>query len=373
MEQHDFTWVRSPAELSELAVRLADHPVHVFDTESNSGFVYDERLCLLQFEVGGGIWLVDLQALPDGQGTLDPLRPVLESKQTTTRLHGGEFDVGCLKRDFDLDLGGAWDSQQAARFLGWEKTGYGSLVERVCGVALDKAYSHHDWGRRPIAPEPLQYAVQDVAYLSEVCDRLVELIREADIEEELELANRAVMESTWGGGFQEDGFWRIKGAGSVPRQQLPMVVALHRWRDEVARRVDRPPGRVLNNKMLLALSRNPPTTPGHLRRVGAHGRLVREHGHEILATIARARNKPPEVPPRPPGAGGGPEAAKRGDRIRKWRREEAARRGVPEQVVLPTSALRHLALFPDGDFAEVPQFGEKRGRLYGEALRRILG
>ncbi|MCZ6506864.1 MAG: HRDC domain-containing protein [Acidobacteria bacterium] len=371
MEEHEYTWVRTAVELRELAAVLDDHPVHVFDTESNSGFVYDERLCLLQFEVAGGFWLVDLLALPEGRQGLDPLRAALEGAGTVTRLHGGEFDVGCLKRDFDLALGGVWDSQQAARSLGWEKTGYGSLVERVCGIALDKAFSHYDWGHRPIAPEPLRYAVQDVVYLSAVCEHLERLIREADIEEELEIANQAVMDSTWGGGYQADGFWRIKGVGGLPRQQMPVVVALYRWREEMARDLDRPPGRVLNNRLLLALSRNPPSAPGHLRRLGIHGRLVRERGRELLDVIAAARRDPPAVPPRPQRAREDPQAAKRADRLRKWRRGEGERRGVPEQVVLPSAALRHLAMLPEEDLTRVPQLGAKRVRLYGPTLEAL--
>jgi len=369
MNEHEFTWVRTPAELNELAAVLDDHPVHVFDTESNSGFVYDERLCLLQFEVGGAFWLVDLLAFPRDRNVLDPLRPALESSDTVTRLHGGEFDVGCLKRDFDLQLDGAWDSQQAARALGWEKTGYGSLVAEVCDVMLDKAFAHHDWGRRPIAPEPLRYAVQDVVYLSAVCDQLGQLIREADVEEELAICNRAVMDSTWGGGYQEDGFWRIKGVGSVPRRQLPVVVALYRWRDQAGRDADLPPGRVLNNRQLLALSRNPPSTPDELRRLGMHGRLVRQRGSDLLAAISAARRDPPAVPNRPENDRGGPEVTQRADRLKKWRRQEAARRGVPDQIVLPTASLRHLAAFPGEALAQVPQLGAKRRRLYGATLQ----
>lgn len=373
MEEHEFTWVRTAIELEELAAVLDDHPVHAFDTESNSGFVYDERLCLLQFEVGGGFWLVDLLALPEGRNAIDPLRPALEGTGQVTRLHGGDFDVGCLKRDFGLALGGVWDSRQAAGYLGWEKAGYGSLVERICGISLDKAFSHHDWGRRPIAPEPLRYAVRDVVYLSEVCDHLETVIREADIEEELEIANQAVMDSTWGGGYREDGFWRIKGISSVPRQQMSLVVALYRWREEKGRDLDRPPGRVLNNRQLLDLSRNPPTSPAHLRRLGIHGRLIRERGRELVDVIAAARRDPPAVPPRPRQDKGGPEAARRAVRLRRWRRDEAGRRAVPEQVVLPSAAIRHLAMFPDEDLAEVPQLGSKRSRLYGPTLKALCG
>lgn len=371
MTELEHTWVRDRQGLGELAAVLAAEPAHALDSESNSGFVYEERLCLLQLRAGGRNWLVDLLALPGGRGALDPLRPALESEERVTFVHGGEFDVGCLKRDYDLALGGVWDSQQAATFLGWERTGYGSVVERVCGVQVEKGWAHYDWGRRPVAAEPLRYAVEDVLYLPHVGERLGEAIREADLEEELAIANRAVMEAVWGGGYDPDGFLALKGARRLPRQAQAVLAGLYRWREGAARELDLPPGRVIPNRQLVDLARQAPASPGALARLGLGRRAIAEHGRAILATIAEARRDPPELPPAPERRARDPLAEERSDALRAWRREEARRRGVPEQVVLPAAALRHLAEHGAADLAAVPQLGAKRIGLYGRRLEAL--
>jgi len=312
MTQEEFIRIDKPSALVELAAVLAGEPWHALDLEANSGFAYFEHLCLMQLNAGGRLWLVDLVALPGGREAIDPLREVFESPAHTTYIHGGEFDVGCLKRDYELSPRGLWDSQQAASALGWEKTGYGALVGRICDVELPKGFAHHDWGRRPIEPEPLSYAIDDVRYLPRVCQHLLKAIAEADLEEEVEIANRTVEEATWSGTFGLDGLWKVKGVGRLPREAMPAFVALYLWRDAEARRRDLPPGRVLNNASLLALGQGAPTNRRELRRCGLRGRTFGEHGDEILRILEEARSAPPEVPERP--AARRPEPARRAAR-----------------------------------------------------------
>ncbi len=370
-----FTYVDEPDKLGPLADSLAREPWHALDTESNSGFSYREQLCLLQLNVGGRLWLVDLIAL-DGAGPLEKLRQVLESPERTTYLHGGEFDVGCLKRDFDLELRGVWDSQQASTFLGFERTGYAAVVERLCGVELDKAYTQYDWARRPLDREVLAYAIDDVRYLPKICRALEGQIVDADLEEELAIANRVVEESIWDGGYRPNGFWKIRGAGNLKPSSLPVLAALWAWRDRVARAEDRAPGRTLNNRLLLALSANPPRNRNALRRVGVRGRLA-AHADELLKLIQSARTDPAPVPPRPrspapEGNADGRTIKRREESLKKWRNAEADRRGVPHQVVLPSRALDHLKRHGAGDLEGVPQLGAKRIRMYGERLTELV-
>ena len=373
MTNDSITLVDRSERLDELAAAIDRSPWHALDTESNSGFAYRERLCLLQLNVESRLWLVDLVALA-GSEAIERLRAPLESPERTTYLHGGEFDVGCLKRDFDLHLGGLWDSQQAASFLGLARTGYAAVVEEVCGVELAKAYTHYDWARRPLEDEVLAYAIDDVRYLPEVCHELAKRVAAADLEEEVDIAHRVVESATWEGGFRPDGFWKIKGAGALPESSLPLMAALWQWRDEVARDEDRAPGRTLNNRLLLAISRNPPRSRNALRRLGLRGRLVRR-GDDLLRLVERVRESPPAVPPRPRSRvleSAGRAARGREERLKAWRASEAERRGVPLQVVLPSRALDHLKRNGAASLREVPQLGPKRIRLYGERLRELV-
>ncbi len=369
-----YTHVERIEDLAPLRRALERAPCHALDTESNSGFAYQERVALLQLNVGGRLWLVDPIGL-EGESWLEALRPALESPDVTTYLHGGEFDVGCLKRDFGCELRGVWDSQQAASFLGFAKTGYGAMVEQICGVELDKAYTQYDWAKRPLEPEVLDYAIDDVRYLPTMCEELKRQVDRADIEEELAIANRVVEEATWDGGFRPDGFWKIKGVGRLDRRGLAVLAALWQWRDEVARAEDRAPGRTLNNRLLLALSANPPRNRGALRRLGVRGRLAARSA-ELLERVARARDEPaPAPPPREPRAANsvdGREIKRREERLKAWRQKESTRRGVPLQVVLPGRALDHLRRHGANDLERVPQLGPKRIRLYGSKLRELV-
>ena len=371
MPSREFTWVKDRAGLEEVASGLAASPWHALDSESNSGFAYRERLCLLQLNAGGHLWLVDLLALGPGERDLDLLRAAFEDPGITTFVHGGEFDVGCLKRDYRIALRGLWDSQQAASFLGWEKTGYGALVERICGVDLPKAYAHYDWSRRPLEKGPLGYALNDVHYLPRVCESLRREVRAAELEEEVGIAHRAVEEATWNSLDPTRDFWRIKGVRGLPESALPELVALLEWREAVARRLDLPPGRVLNNELLLAVSRCRLDDLEGLRRVGLRGRRLKQHGGELLAALRSARARPPEVPEPPPRQKRRPVEERRRERLRDWRRQEAERRGVPAPVVLPPVALKHLQRWGAADLDSVPQLGAKRIGLYGERLRRL--
>jgi ribonuclease D len=371
MNEQDFTWVRDETGLRDLASALEAEPAHALDLESNSGFAYFEYLCLMQWNVGGRLWMVDLVELRQRNLGIDALRPALEDPQRRTWLHGGEFDVGCLKRDFQLQVRGVWDSQQASSLLGWEKTGYGALVERILGVALPKQYAHYDWSRRPIATEPVLYALDDVRYLPRVCAALEQEIEAADLEEELVIANETVEEAEWSGGFEADAIWKVKGAGRLPKEALPRLVTLHRWRDGVARDLDLPPGRVINNKALLAMSQAQPQSPRELRRLGLRGHLATHHGEELLRLLEQAKTDPPPVPPAPEGRRVPNEERARELGLKEWRRKEAERREVPQQVVLPARALAYLKRHGAEDLSSVPQLGVKRSRLYGEILKEL--
>ena len=362
-----FRWVRDEDALVELAAALDGAAAHAFDSESNSGFVYRERLCLLQFNVEGRLWLVDLLALPGEDRALEPLRPSLESSEITTWLHGGEFDVGSMKRDYDIELGGVWDTQQAASFLGWERTGYGAVVERVCDVELEKAYAHYDWGRRPVADEALHYALDDVVYLPRVAASLTAEVAESDLEDEVAQANRAVMEAVWSGPSARQGIWRVKGVHKLSEAQLKRFTALWEWREAEAKRRDLPPGRLLHPEVLMALARRNPRSVGEVKGAGVRGRNAR-YAEELADVLRRAEQRPPRVPERPRGERPSPGEGKRLKKLKQWRRGEAERRGVPYPVVLPPVAMQHLARHGATDLGTVPQLGERRIQLYGETL-----
>ncbi|TPV92446.1 MAG: hypothetical protein B7733_25785 [Myxococcales bacterium FL481] len=359
------------SQLTRLAEQIADAPWIALDSESNSMFAYRERVCLVQLNVRGQLVLIDplttAEALPD----LDPLRPALEDPQRTVFLHGGEYDVAVFKREYNISLAGVFDTQQAAAFLGWPKTSYAAVVERLLGVVIDKSFRDYNWGTRPLDPRAVDYALHDVRYLPAVAEALQAAVDAADLHEEVAIANATVMAAApHDAAFGPDHVHRVKGQHELDPRQRGALQSLLIWRDEWAREIDRPAGRLINDRALLAIVRASPTALGDLKRLRLGARVTRRAAG-LLAALERARKDAIAVPRQP--ASPRPDAATRarGERLRQWRRKEAQRREVPTQVVLPARAMEMLAERGCEDFAAIPQLGDKRVALYGDTLRRL--
>ncbi|MCA9699377.1 MAG: HRDC domain-containing protein, partial [Myxococcales bacterium] len=286
--------------------------------------------------------------------------------------HGGEYDVACLKRDFELSLTNLFDTQQAARFLGWSRTGYAAVVEAVCGVELAKAHTQHDWGRRPIDALALGYALDDVVHLPEVGAELLAQIEAADLREELELANKSVAEAeAHDNRFEPARMWKLDGANTLRGDRLALLAALYAWRDQKGRELDRPPGRLIANEPLMQLARKAPRDAPSLGRVRLRRSFAVSHGEELLALIDRALREPPGIPPKPRKPKRAPAERARHRALQAWRREEADRRQLPQQVVLPKQALDWLAREGADDLVACPQLGPGRIGRYGSILQRL--
>src|SRR5512138_3669337 len=152
--------VADAATLADLVARLRDEPIIAFDTESNSFHVYRERVCLLQVSTRTADFVVDPLAVDPA-----PLGAVLCDGRETV-LHGADYDVRCLRREWGWRLPRLFDTMAAARRLGRTGLGLSALVEAQFGVRLSKAFQRSDWGHRPLTRQQIAYAALDTRYLA---------------------------------------------------------------------------------------------------------------------------------------------------------------------------------------------------------------
>ena len=101
---------------------------------------------------------------------------------------------------------------------------------------------------------------------------------------------------------------------------------------------------------------------------------MREHGDEVLAlTQLRAAAERGELPCR--RSVRDPGRRRREEALKEFRAARATERGVTPSVVLTNPLVEQLAAAPPADLealGRVPSLGEKRVRLYGEALLKVL-
>src|SRR5512139_501768 len=153
--------VETHSHLQRMVDALSQTPIIAVDTESNSLHAYREQVCLVQFSTPTTDYLVDPLALQD----LSPLAPLFADPGIEKIFHAAEYDLLCLSRDFGFKFANLFDTMLAARILGRNMVGLGSLLESEFGILLDKRHQRADWGKRPLPEDQLSYARLDTHFL----------------------------------------------------------------------------------------------------------------------------------------------------------------------------------------------------------------
>jgi ribonuclease D len=276
--------VADPEALARLVEALRPEPVIALDTESNSFHVYRERVCLIQLSIGARDYVVDPLAVD-----VAPLGAVLTDGRETV-LHGADYDVRCLKREFGWRLPRLFDTMAAARRLGRKELGLSALVHAQFGVRLSKTFQRSDWGRRPLERAQIAYAALDTHFL---------LPLHATLAAELEVrgavaAAQAEFDRIAGGEprervFDPEGFRRLPRARDLDAAGRAVLRALWIAREARAREADRPPFKVLAEETLVLLARVRPRTTEELSRVrGVTPAVLRRMGDDVLRAVREA-------------------------------------------------------------------------------------
>ncbi|GAB3225803.1 ribonuclease D [Glycomyces halotolerans] len=357
--------IQNSTDLAQAAERIeaGSGPIAI-DTERASGFRYSGRAYLLQLRrEGAGTILIDPIPIED----LGPLRRALAGHEWI--LHAASQDLPCLA-ELELLPERLFDTELAARLCNFEKVGLASITEQLLGFRLEKQHSAADWSSRPLPRDWLAYAALDVELLLDLRDRLSEELdsqgKSAWAEAEFEHVRTAPppkpRKEPW---RRTSGIHKVRGAKALAR-----VRAVWEARDQLARELDRAPGKVLPDAAIVEAATNDPTDfaelmslPGFRRRGG------RSNARLWLSALAEARKLqgselPSTTPPHegPPAthrwADRDPDAAARLAAAREVVSEVAGEHNLPTENLITPAIVRGLAWEPP------KKIGEKQVRAH---------
>jgi ribonuclease D len=304
--------------------------------------------------------------------------------------HGAEYTVAALRRELHIRLHDFTDTQQAAVLLGLPRTGLEALRTELLELP-PRLLTPHVWGQGPVSRSELSQALSDVTDLPRLDDRLRAMIREKDLEDELQVASRLV-EAPLLPGFIKNAnipdprrFRQIPGASELTPDGLRVLSAMVRWRDTKAQELDIPSVSLLANAQLIEIARFPERAAARIADMRFHSRLVHADRatlrNVVITALAEEDVESPPAPPAPSVDGpasrprkGVPTAAikARLARLKVWRRSEADKRGVGLQAILPAVSMEHLAFFPRTPLSAVPGLGRRRVERYAAVLAALV-
>ncbi len=295
---HDPQGLRALADGARAAGRLA------LDTEFMGEGRYRTLLCLVQLAISEGarqgerIVVVDPLA-EDLDGS--PLAQVLADPGVEIVVHAGRQDVALVRRRLQTEVTNVFDTQVAAGFAGLgAQSSYDSLLTEILGLRVAKTASFTRWDARPLSPEQLAYAREDVVHLLELASelerRLIALGRLQWAREECQPLALSSDERD-----PDAIFARLPRIASVGASARPVARELVAWRERTAAHQDRPVQSVLSDATLLEIAKRRPSSRGQLEAIRGVGSAASgRRAEDLLETIRRGRERPPEPPLLPP-------------------------------------------------------------------------
>lgn len=371
---------------AQMLNHLSKQTFLALDTESDSLYRYYPRVCLIQISTFGESQdhdeppIVDYLVDPLRLNDISPLGLLLANSAIEVIMHAAENDILELQRNFQFTFQHIFDTQLAARILGWPHAGLAAILEEQFGIISDKRMQRTNWGKRPLTPQQITYAQMDTHFLPALRAVLVDQLKAADRWDEAKDAFAMLSKLDYQQyGNHKRAFWQMKITKEVPREATAVLEALWEWRERVAQTENWPPFKILNDEVLGALAIQQPQTLEELKQVGhLNEQQSTRHGKALLNAIADGRQRPLPAPPearlRPEQLLDKP-ALNRYEALRRWRAKVAEERKVALDIIFNNSTLVELAQrLPrsQAEILEIPEIGPWKAKTYGPDILALL-
>jgi ribonuclease D len=250
--------VRTQEGLLQLVADLRAAGRFALDTEFAGERTYVPRLCLIQVATEDFIGIIDAMAVHD----LTPLWALIGDPSIEKVLHAAREDLRLAYYGGNrLIPRGIVDTQIAAGLVGLSQfpLSYARLVEALAGVRLPKTETRSDWERRPLTPDQIRYARDDVRYLLPIADKLSRLLKKLGrdtwmVEEMGRFSEPSVYEPD-----PEEAYLRIRGprAGLTARPTA-VLRAVAAWREREAALRNVPSRTILRDEVMTDIALRSP-------------------------------------------------------------------------------------------------------------------
>lgn len=328
-------FINNQSDFEALARHLQSEDILAVDTEADSLYAYEEKVCLIQISTDKNDFIIDPLPLDD----LAPLGAIFRDPAIEKIFHASEYDILILHNSYLFEFENLFDTMLAAQILGRDKLGLDALLEQYFGIRVNKKYQRANWGKRPLTEDMLRYAQMDTHHLIQIRHILAAELEKKNLTPiAAEDFLRACQVHRQAREEKIAPCWRINGARKLSPQKAAVFVKLCEYREIVAQKRNQPVFKVLSAKTLLQLAQQTPTTIARLVELDIPGNnSLRQHAPGLIDAIQSGLASKPVHPPKKERVDDAYLAREKA--LRDWRKRTAQKMNVNSAVVLPRELL----------------------------------
>ncbi|MDA8668428.1 ribonuclease H-like domain-containing protein [Alphaproteobacteria bacterium] len=141
------------------------------DTETLGLNVKRDRLCLIQLrnESNKKVYLIQFDQNISPANSKN-IKSLMEDKSLTKIFHYARFDMAVLKENLNINVKNIFCTKIASKLTRTYSSRHGlkDLVKEILNIELDKTEQTSDWSQKKLTKQQIQYAMNDVLYLSDL-------------------------------------------------------------------------------------------------------------------------------------------------------------------------------------------------------------
>ncbi|MDV2440746.1 HRDC domain-containing protein [Acinetobacter gerneri] len=273
-----FQFIQQQAELADVLTLMSQYKTYGLDTEFIKVDTLWPKLGVFQINIKESVFLLDGTTLDLSEFW----SKIFQANQNV--FHACSEDVDLIYHySQNKALENVFDTQVAMSFLGHGlQVSYQNALKNMLDIDIEKDQTRSDWLARPLTPEQMNYAANDVLYIMQLAEKVKSELSQKNlydcaVEDCNSLTHEIAIETPLEQLYLDVGNYRHS------RRQLMQLQQVAIWREQMVKALNLPRSFILKNSTMIDLVEKNPKNNFQLSTVkNIRPNVVREHGKTIL-------------------------------------------------------------------------------------------
>jgi len=282
-----FQFIQQQTDLVDVLQKMDQCSIYGLDTEFIKVDTLWPKLGVCQVNVNGNVYLLDGVSLDLSQFW----KKIFLAQQNIFHACGEDIDLIYHYAD-EEDLLNVFDTQVGLSFLGHGlQVSYQGALKLCLDIDIEKDQTRSDWLARPLSPQQLCYAANDVLYIMKLAHNIQEQLKQKGLydfvlEDCRSLTKEIISETPTELLYSDVGNYRHS------RRQLMQLQNLSEWREYIVKATNQPRSFILRNSTMIDMVEKNPRNSFQLSQVrDIRPNVVREYGKTILELLKDLPNE----------------------------------------------------------------------------------